>query len=96
MGRLVKFVSGREASRLVDLGRAFVTERQRNGRVRGVALYPLAARRVGDATPPSLAMYMGQRYTRRDPQSHAMDLRPLHDDDADLFRLAVTDNLVKA
>jgi hypothetical protein len=81
---------------MVAGAKALASDRLRNGKIRGLTLCGARPVRIGLATPPSLASYMGQRYTRIDPETHAVELNEhkTHRDDEDLFRLAVTDNLV--
>jgi hypothetical protein len=97
IGRLVKFIPGRVAACMVRAKTATIAARQRNGSVLTIQRSPgLTVQRVkGAPTSPTIAMYMGQRYTRRD-EAHVIEFNDdkIHDDDVDLFRLAVTDNLV--
>ncbi len=97
VGRLLKTIPSREATAMIVSARAKACDRQRNGRVRGIQLTAALPVRIGLPKPPSLAQYMGQRYTFRDPKTHAVELRKIihgEDEDRDLYRLAVTDNLV--
>lgn len=97
IGRLVKFVSASEAARMIALKTAKAVTRLRNGKVLSVQQCGFRPTpRKAAPTPFTVALYMGQRYTRRDAQSHSIEFDDdkVCEDDQDLFRLAVTDNLV--
>lgn len=76
--------------------KAAVVVDRRRGNVCGVRLCSSdrAIRKPGVPSVPSLSQYMGQRYTRLEPEARCIEFRRIHRDDRDLFVLSVTDNLV--
>ena len=106
-GHILRTLHPAEARRLAP---HCAVSRTRGERIREMTLlsdpvasqaWPHAGRQAMPVTPPRLANYMGQRYTRTVPlerpdgrvDHRVIEFRPIHPGDRPLFRLSVTDCL---
>lgn len=97
-GVWIRTIGAREAAELLR-SRSVRARRRRNGRIREIELTGTPGRPIGPPTKPSIASYMGRRYTYLETirneagviLGHTHRFRPIHCDDQALYLLAITD-----